>query len=184
MTKISELRTQRVLLRGLSASDAQTIADLISDWDVIRMLARPPHPYRIDDARGYLDRAIDYPWEYAIAWHAAPDRLIGVVGITGHLGYWLAKPAWGQGVMTEAAAALIDAYFGSTQAKSIKSGAFADNPSSQRVLRKLGFLHTGTRRQFVPSRQAEVDHLDMALSRSDWQARHHAGLDATGAGGD
>ena len=58
-------------------------------------------------ARDWLDKAKDYPWEFAIY----ADRFMGVVGITGHLGYWLGKPFWGQGYMTEAAGALVDAYF-------------------------------------------------------------------------
>ena len=100
---------------------------------------------------------------------------MGVVGITGHLGYWLGKPFWGRGYMTEAASALIDAYFEQTKSNEIISGAFADNTGSQAVLGKLGFVRTGVSRCPCPARGGEVDHIDMVLTR---EARAQAKLDA------
>lgn len=168
MAKIAQIRTERLVLRALCAGDAEAIATQIVDWDVIRMLARPPFPYTRDHAHDYLAKAVDFPWEYAITRHGA---LIGVTGVTGHLGYWLAKPHWGHGYMTEACTGLIDTYFARTRSAKIVSGAFADNPGSQAVLGKLGFVQTGTSRQFVPARGAEVDHVTMCLTRPDWEAR-------------
>ena len=165
MARLPEIRTERLRLIPLSPMDAADITLLITDWDVIRMLARAPYPYTIDDARAWLAKAKDYPWEYAIY----ADRFMGVVGITGHLGYWLGKPFWGQGYMTEAAGGLVDAYFSKTRADQIVSGAFADNPASQGVLRKLGFAETGRSRCPCPARGGEVDHIDMILSRADWR---------------
>ena len=174
MTKIPEIRTHRLVLRPLMLDDAPDIAELISDWDVIRMLARPPFPYSIDDAHAYLERAIDFPWEFAISEPEMPWRLMGVIGITGHLGYWLGRRFWGQGFMTEAARALINVYFDHAKSSQIVSGVFADNPGSNGVLHKLGFVETGTSRQFCPARAQEVDHIDMALRRSAWQQRSAA----------
>lgn len=180
MTIIPEIRARRLRLIALSPLDAADITTLITDWDVIRMLARPPYPYTIDDARAYLAKAQNYPWEFAIY----SDRFMGVVGITGHLGYWLGKPFWGQGYMTEAATALVDAYFDKTTSKRIVSGAFADNPGSVRVLGKLGFVETGRSRQHCHARGGEVEHIDMTLQRSVWQSRQSASLDADAAGRD
>ena len=177
MAKIKEIRTDRLRLIPLSPMDAADIALLITEWDVIRMLARPPYPYTTDDARTYLAKAKDWPWEYAIY----ADRFMGVVGITGHLGYWLGKPFWGQGYMTEAAGALVDAYFANTKSQKIISGVFHDNPGSQGVLHKLGFQVTGQSRQWCQARAAEVDHIDMELSR---EGREKARLDAGAAQGD
>ena len=166
MARLPEIRTERLRLIPLSPMDAADITLLITEWDVIRMLARPPYPYTVDDARAYLARAKDWPWEYAIY----ADRFLGVVGITGHLGYWLGKPFWGQGYMTEAAGGLIDAYFARARSERIVSGAFSDNPGSQRVLSKLGFKVTGRSRQWCHARGGEVDHIDMDLTRSARQS--------------
>ncbi|MEM9139477.1 MAG: GNAT family protein [Pseudomonadota bacterium] len=170
MPKIPELRTDRLILRGLRARDAEAIAEQIGDWDVIRMLARPPYPYSAGQARDYLSKAVGYPWEYAVTL-PGDDRLMGIVGVTGHLGYWLGRAHWGRGYMTEAAGALVDAYFATAKSDRIISGAFSDNPASAGVLRKLGFAETGRSRQMCVARGTRVDHLDFALTRHDWMAR-------------
>ncbi|MEM6623103.1 MAG: GNAT family protein [Pseudomonadota bacterium] len=180
MPKIPKINTPRLLLRGLQNTDAADIASLIGEWDVARMLARPPYPYTLDDAHSWLAQAVDYPWEYAIQ-RAGTEGLIGVVGVTGHLGFWLGKPFWGQGYMTEAATAMIATYFEHAKSTKIISGAFADNPGSLAVQTKLGFVQTGRSRQYVPARGEEVDHIDLALRRADWPART---LDAAPAGGE
>ena len=167
MTKIPEIRTERLRLIPLSPLDAADITQLITDWDVIRMLARPPYPYTIEHARAWLEKARDYPWAFA----SYRDRFMGVAEIQGHLGYWLGKPFWGQGFMTEAAGALVNAYFANTKSARIVSGAFADNPASQAVLAKLGFTETGRSRAPCPARGAEVEHVDMALTREVWARR-------------
>ena len=167
------IETPRLVLRRLKAPDAGAIADQIADRDVVRMLARAPHPYRLEDARAYLEKATGFPWEFAITCRG-DDRLIGVVGITGHLGYWLGRKHWGQGYMTEAATGLLEVWFAKKSSAKVISGVFADNPGSKAVLDKLGFVQTGTSRQFCPARGAEVDHIDMELCRTRWQERRAA----------
>jgi RimJ/RimL family protein N-acetyltransferase len=171
MTKIPEIRTERLRLIPLSPLDAADITRLITEWDVIRMLARAPFPYTVKDAREWLAKAKDYPWAFAIY----GDRFMGVIEIQGHLGYWLGKPFWGQGYMTEAAGALVDAYFEHTKSDEIISGVFHDNPGSLTVLKKLGFIRTGVSRQHSHARGGEVDHIDMVLTR---EARAQVKLDA------
>lgn len=175
MTKIAEIRTPRLRLRPLCDGDAPDLARLIGEWEVVRMLAHPPYPYTIEAAQTYLATAQERPWEFAIV----GDRFMGVIGITDHLGYWLGKPYWSQGFMAEAARALVGSYFAHTQSPSISSGAFADNPRSQAVLRKLGFRVTGQSRLFVPSRGEDVDHVDMALDRANWTDDMDGSLDVT-----
>ncbi|MEM7060897.1 MAG: GNAT family N-acetyltransferase [Pseudomonadota bacterium] len=168
MTKVPVIESERLVLRGLRLEDADAIATKIMDWDVIKMLARPPFPYSRDDAHRYLAKAVDYPWEFAITQRGGSD-LLGVVGVTGHLGYWLGKDHWGQGYMTEATVALVDSYFSTTTSGKIISGVFTDNPGSQGVLRKLGFVEVGRSKMFCNSRAAGVDHIDVVLSRADWR---------------
>ena len=59
------------------------------------------------------------------------------------IGYWIGKPYWGQGLSTEAAKAIIKEARETLGIKALMAGAFADNPSSLRVLEKLGFKRTG-----------------------------------------
>ena len=161
------LVTHRLTLRHLAPGDAPAITEHMSDWQVVRMLARPPWPYSRADADGWLARARSFPWEFAII---RDDALIGVIGITGHLGYWLGQAHWGHGYMTEAATALLDAYFRKKREPLI-AGVFHDNAASQKLLIRLGFRVTGQSRQFCRPRGEELDHIDMVLDRADWFER-------------
>ena len=59
------------------------------------------------------------------------------------IGYWLGRPHWGQGYMTEAVdAGLVWAGQGWGR-RYLLAGHFADNPASGQVLVKTGFLYTG-----------------------------------------
>lgn len=128
------------------------------------MLATPPFPYSVADARHFIATASDRPWDFAI--YRGPD-LIGMCGITDHLGYWLGKPYWGEGYATEAARAVLAAYWAGTSATEVVSGAFQENRMSQRILTKLGFRRTGQSSVWCAPRKVHVNHIDMALVRPD-----------------
>jgi [ribosomal protein S5]-alanine N-acetyltransferase len=78
--------------------------------------------------------------------------LIGVCGFSdcqlgkshrAEIGYWLAKPLWGQGIMTtvvQKACQLAFAEFGLVK---ITAQVSAMNPASARVLEKCGFAQEG-----------------------------------------
>lgn len=147
------LRTQRLVLRPLEASDAHRVAHLVGVWDVARNLARVPHPYRLQDAETWLaslpeQAASGTGFIYAVC---IPDGgLIGCVGLHQEgedglfeLGYWLGMPYWGNGLMTEAVAAVRDFAWQTLKQTCLTSGHFLDNPASGRVLEKLGFSYRG-----------------------------------------
>ncbi len=102
-----EIKTDRLLLRPLGPADAPALVPLIGDYEVSRWLSVVPHPYTLADGETFV-REIAGPWDRAIT---LAGELIGVVGISGGLGYWLGRPFWGHGYMSEAAAALVGAWF-------------------------------------------------------------------------
>ena len=53
----------------------------------------------------------------------------------------------------------------------IIAGVFTDNPGSQGVLKKLGFVETGRSKMYCNSRAAEFDNIDMELRRAAWRER-------------
>jgi RimJ/RimL family protein N-acetyltransferase len=158
------IETSRLLLRRPMPQDAEKIAGMIGNWEVIRWLGRPPYPYTIDDAVQYIQDAANRPWDFIIEAH----DVVGAVGITDHLGYWLGKPHWGKGYATEATSALLDAYFAGTEAEDVVSGYLAGNRASSNTLRKLGFVETGRSTILCQPRREEVEHIDMRLTRMDW----------------
>lgn len=145
------LTTDRLILRPLTIADAAPMRALLNDVDIARMVSRIPHPYGLDDAHAYLAhlQSADPSRERVFAVQSDKDGLMGVVGLDPRddgaveLGYWLGKPFWGRGYMTEAACAVLQWAGGAWGRRFLVSRHFADNPASGRVLTKAGFLYTG-----------------------------------------
>ncbi|WP_336959390.1 GNAT family N-acetyltransferase [Sphingobium aquiterrae] len=175
-------RTKRLLLRPGWAEDAGALAQAIGDLAVARNLARVPHPYGVDDARGFLESPHDplLPRFLAFARTCGAPRLIGGCGIsrseTGalELGYWIARPYWGLGFATEAGRAVMRVAR-ATGLKDIGAHHMIDNPASGNVLRKLGFRFTGqVQRRHSIGRGADVDCLIFEQGEEGPMARDSA----------
>ncbi|MBY0296503.1 MAG: GNAT family N-acetyltransferase [Methylobacterium sp.] len=187
---VFRLETRRLWLRWPRQADAQAIVRLAGEKAVAEMTARIPHPLdppQADDfiLRARRDNAEGRALTMAVTPRRQPQTLIGVVGIepdaegAPHLGYWLGMPHWGQGLATEAARAMIDAFFAYTEGVELTSAARVVNPASRRVLEKCGFAAVGSGLQAFPARGGvfPVDHF--RLDRRAWDSLktwHAAGL--------
>ena len=179
------IRTERLLLRPLRASDAEPLRARFADWDVIRWLGLPPWPYALDDAHSFITAQLSSP-PAATGYLAITrdDALIGGVeaGIRGStatplprsptLGYWLARSHWGRGYMSEAARAYVVRVFANTAIDTIYSGAFVGNEASLRVQQKLGFERTGEALVYCRPRGEKLAHVNTQLTRSRFQPGH------------
>lgn len=129
-----------------------------------------PHPYSEQMAAEWLASAIEGE-EGVVFMIERGDRLIGCTGYrafdTDHaeLGYWIGKPYWGHGYATEAVGALIAHAFDADGFAYLKAGHFADNPASERVLRKLGFMSAGGELRDCAARGTATDCLTYRLDR-------------------
>ncbi|MDB5263882.1 MAG: family N-acetyltransferase, partial [Adhaeribacter sp.] len=56
------------------------------------------------------------------------------------LGYWLAEPYWGKGIITKAIRQMVDFAFQHPDIERIFARPFGTNLASQRVLEKAGFI--------------------------------------------
>ena len=157
-------RTERLLLRPGWREDAPALFDAICDERIVRNLAQAPWPYTPDHAEAFLTRErgpMDASLLIFLRTAAAP-RLAGGIGLQRlpsgehELGYWIARPFWGQGIATEAGRAVIANARHTLRLKRLASGHFVDNPASGRVLAKLGFRPVGTERRYSAGRNAEV----------------------------
>ena len=160
------LQTQRLRLRAPDLADASRIAMFIGEWDVVRMLSRVPYPYTEQDANRWIANS-GQGHRYVLV-HA--NGVVGAVGLEVRddsgaleLGYWLAKPFWGRGLVNEAAAAVIFALRQHDPRAAITCSHFVDNEGSARVIRKLGFVQTGERMIKSVSRGVEVRTLTYRL---------------------
>ena len=147
-------RTGRLLIRPGWADDAAALFAAAAFEEVTRMTGRMPWPYAPADAASFLARPPDPRHPDCLVFlrehdRAAP-RLIGGVGLydaagAWELGYWLTPTAWGCGYATEAAGAMLRHARDGLRVAAVQAGHFCDNPASGAVLRKLGFVATGTR---------------------------------------
>ncbi|MEM7178249.1 MAG: GNAT family N-acetyltransferase [Pseudomonadota bacterium] len=161
------IETPDFTLRAFEPEDADAVTSLISEPEVIRMIPTLPYPYVRTDAKAFIAEARNRPF----CWAIATDRAIGGVAIGSELGYWLGRPYWGRGLVTQAATIAIDAFFAARDAAEIPSGHLQDNSASRRVLNKLGFVETGRRLVYSNCRRGEVERVDMRLLRADWERR-------------
>lgn len=174
------IRSKRLMLRPVERRDGARIIEALGDYDIARNLATAPHPYTAKSFEEFLARQ-PAPGNPARPYVAVARDVIGMVGLSKALsdengtvatiGYWIAKPHWGRGFATEAAGALVDHAFSAWGFTALKSGHFKDNPASGRVLAKLGFRYAGENTRHSLARGEEVAHIDVLLTRRDWEAR-------------
>lgn len=157
------LGTDRLVLRPLRAADAAPMNRLAGDAGVAGMTTSIPHPFSPAIAADFIARMAmnDPSREIALA---VEHRLAGFIGVLGfhpkdglspELGYWIGRPYWGQGHMTEAALAAVTWARADWNKRLLASGHFTDNPASGRVLCKAGFLYTGeVQERFSVAREA------------------------------
>lgn len=116
-----------------------------------------PHPYSIQDAHEFLQRAINEQptTKFCIEIEGAA---VGGIGIqpgqdvhrhTATLGYWLGEDFWRRGIMTEAVAALTEFCFENFPLRRISAEVFANNPASARVLEKAAFVFEARLKNYV-----------------------------------
>ena len=83
-------------------------------------------------------------------------------------GSWLGQAHQGRGIGTEMRAAVLNLAFAGLGALYATSSAFADNPASRRVSRKLGYIDDGIERQVRRGQAATL--IRLRLDRETWQS--------------
>ena len=147
------IKTERLLLRPPTVQDLERCADLLGDYEVAKMLARVPHPYDLKLGRSYLSRAAESWLKHQDAEELVfqidhEGQMIGGLSFkelreTPEIGYWLGRPYWGKGFMSEAVEAAIAWLFQNTHHTRIASEVMTENPASLNVMEKLGFREVG-----------------------------------------
>ena len=183
---VFRLETRRLWLRWPRQADAQAVVCLAGEKAVADMTALIPHPYPPHEADRFIlgarrSNAEGRGLQLAITPKGKPA--IGMIGIgpapegfcdagRPHLGFWVGAPHCGQGYATEAARALIDAYFAYAGGDDLTAAARIVNPASRRVLEACGFSHQGEAMMAFPARGGVFPVHRFRLDRGPWQARN------------
>lgn len=153
---IPELKTTRLRLRPFTLEDAPLVQQLAGDSRVADTTANVPHPYPDGVAETWIathessaSEGKSYTWAIV---SLETDELIGCISLISNrhngaeMGYWLGVPHWNQGVMSEAARAVIEAGFSTLRLHRVVARHFVRNPASGRVMQKAGMTLIGTMR--------------------------------------
>jgi ribosomal-protein-alanine N-acetyltransferase len=155
-----ELHTDRLVLRPYVLSDAADLVRLAGTREVAATTLRIPHPYREEDAIGFINEfaaeaEMGTSARFAITLRE-DGRLCGGVGLRidkdhnhAELGYWIGVPYWGHGYATEAARVLVEYGFGPLKLRRIYASCVAKNIASARVLQKIEMRYEGCQRQHI-----------------------------------
>ena len=78
---------------------------LLNDFAVAKWLARVPHPFTDTDLR-LVNHDGRHRWP-ELAAITLKGEVVGGIGSGEKFGYWIGRDYWGQGIATEAAAAML-----------------------------------------------------------------------------
>lgn len=145
--------TARLEFRWWSAADRAWALALWGDPAVTRLFSKEPWSDAQVDARLVLemDHARTYGLQYWPMLRIDGGAFVGVCGLKPaqpeerifEMGYHLLPAYWGQGLASEAGAAVVRLAFETLGIAALTAGHHPENAASGRVLEKLGFVRTG-----------------------------------------
>src|SRR5919199_4912790 len=158
-------QTARLIIRPLRMDDVEDVYGLYSDWAVSKTLSRITFPFTRQAARQFVADA-----QAALAHEPVSSYILGMfqrdsrsfVGIValripahdstlsdaeratrdggGILGYSVVRSQWNQGFATEGARRVVQFAFDELGLTRLQASPLRENPASQRVLERLGFV--------------------------------------------
>jgi len=158
MKSLPELTTERLRLSALTEADIPLIVHYANNNNVARYTANLPHPYAAADAAFWLNMASEGLKEknhfiFALR-NKETNAFMGGMGLRLHpqfnraeLGFWLGEPFWGQGLTSEAVAAIIQFGFGELGLRKITAHHILVNGASGKVMLKNGMKQEGLLRK-------------------------------------
>lgn len=173
------IETQRLILRRITADDAQTLFDdCFSHPEVTKYLRYPTHQTVQDslDIIGVWTKQYEkddfYHWVIVLKDENRPMGTIGVVSHNEHdacamIGYQLSERDWGNGYMTEALKAVLDYLLLDVGFNRVEGMYAVRNPRSGAVMRRAGMQYEGMMREKFYCRAGYQDANVYALLKSD-----------------
>ena len=172
---MSIIETRRLILRPWREEDAADLYRYASDPEVGPAAGWAPHE-SVEDSLQVLRRILMKPDTWAVTLRPS-DEPVGSVGIfpgscslasgQPEIGYWLARPLWGNGYIPEAVRALIGLCF-DRGAEAIWCAHADFNHKSRRVIEKCGFTYRCAEDWRSPLGDVRKS-LYYSIRREDWQ---------------
>jgi RimJ/RimL family protein N-acetyltransferase len=167
--------TNDIHLSELLSSDQVTVVEHLKEKEIYDRTLRIPYPYTEADFQAWLKIAAEATQQQGRPVHWAirtrGDYPIGGCGLQfqpghGHraeIGYWLAKPCWGRGIMTAVVGRVCACAFEEFGLVKVTAQVYSANAASARVLEKCGFGQEGYLRKHAFKEGKYVDVRAFAL---------------------
>lgn len=165
-------------LRPWNISDLDSLVKYANNWNVAKNLTdKFPFPYSKNSGRAFIEFATknDPIHIFAIDING---QAVGGIGIhpqddihrkNAELGYWLAEPFWGKGVISNAVKQSVDFAFDTFHIDRVFARPFGTNLASQKVLKKNGFVLEGRLEKVLFKNNEYLDELIYAVRRENWE---------------
>lgn len=165
-------------LRPWNISDLESLVKYANNWNISKnMTDKFPFPYSEVDGKAFIEFATkNNPIQiFAID---IDGQAVGGIGIhpqddiqrkNAELGYWIAEPFWGKGIISSAIKQAIDFGFTTFEINRIFARPFGTNTASQRVLEKNNFILEGRFEKVLLKHNEYLDELIYAVRRENWE---------------
>ena len=176
------LTTKRLILRRWEESDAEDLFRYAKDPEVGPAAGWKPHA-SVEESREIIKKVLRGPEAYAVCLKE-DGKAIGAIELMRggssvnelknndecELGYWIAKPFWGRGLIPEAAREMLRRAFEDLHMSKVWCGYYDGNEKSRRVQEKVGFKHHHTNDSvFVPAfNETRVEHMS-CITKEEWE---------------
>jgi [ribosomal protein S5]-alanine N-acetyltransferase len=138
------------LLRPWSMTDLDNLVKHANNINIAKNLTdKFPFPYTEEAGRNFISYATNTDGSATIFCIEVDGEAAGGIGVhpmedvfrkNAELGYWLAEPYWGKGIMTAALKEMIDYAFKNYDITRLFARPYGSNVASQKLLEKCGFV--------------------------------------------
>ena len=176
----STLQTERLILRPVQPDDAEAMFDYLRDEETVRFITVPPVKTVTEVIENSIQSyfMLDPIGKWAIVYD---QKMIGTIDLRlneahrqAEIGYVLNKRYWGQGIMPEAAQAILAVGFDQLQLVRIFSEHDTRNPKSGRVMTKIGMQQEGVALKSQIIKGEIVDMVHYAITDTQYKVLQQA----------
>lgn len=160
--------TENISLRAWKISDLNNLIQYANNPQIAENLTNAfPHPYTKEAGLKFIEMAQSQSPTHIFA-ICINNEAIGGIGVHPQqdihekcieMGYWLAEPFWGKGIMSNAVKQMIDYTFKNFDVIRLYARPFSSNIGSQKVLEKSGFTHEATLKKSIYKNGIYLDEL-------------------------
>lgn len=167
---MTELRTERLVLRRARPEDLEAIHAVLTDERVMLYWCSGPHS-TLEQSREWLDSMINSPPELIDDFMITLDgEVIGKMGAwrLPEFGFAIRSDHWGKGYAAEALHAFLDHIFARPGVEFLIADVDPRNDASLRLLTTHGFIETGRATGTWNTHIGLCDSIYLRLEKSAW----------------